>query len=135
LAQPDEESLALRATLDVERARRLVRAFALRAGLPEGRANELVLAVSELADNAVRYSQEGGTLTCSLRGSPAPEVQVIVEDSGPGIEDVERAMQEGYSTSGGLGSGLPGARRLVDSFEIESGPGGTRVRVAKRAGP
>jgi serine/threonine-protein kinase RsbT len=63
-------------------------------------------------------------------------IRVVAHDDGPGIEDVERALQDGFTTGGGLGLGLPGARRLVDEFAIESSPGrGTTVTLVKWARP
>jgi serine/threonine-protein kinase RsbT len=57
-------------------------------------------------------------------------LQIIMEDNGPGIADIEKSMKDGYSTSGGLGAGLPGTRRLMDEFSIESQPGLTRITIA-----
>jgi serine/threonine-protein kinase RsbT len=63
-------------------------------------------------------------------------IRVIARDEGPGIADLERALQDGYTTGGGLGLGLPGARRLVDDFSIESAPGrGTTVTLVKWSRP
>jgi serine/threonine-protein kinase RsbT len=113
---------------DVERARRTVRAFALTAGLPAVQVEELVLATSEVTQNVVQNAAPG-TMTCRLRDSI---IEVLVEDFGPGIADLGRAMEDRFSTGGSLGSGLPGARRLVDSFHIETSPNGTRILLEKR---
>ena len=95
------------------------------------RAEELVLAASELATNLVRHSDHGGTITCRLlRHRRGVEVEAL--DSGPGIADVDQAMQEGFSTtSKSLGSGLSSARDLVDEFEIDTKPEATRIRMRK----
>jgi serine/threonine-protein kinase RsbT len=125
-----EETLLIRSSLDVERARRLVRRCAIEAGLGSSQAEELILATSELARNVVRHGGMEGTITCR-RSESGRAVEVIVRDTGPGITDVARALEDGYSTSHGLGSGLPATRRLVDFFEIVSGIEGTTVRILK----
>jgi serine/threonine-protein kinase RsbT len=72
------------------------------------------------------------TLRVVHDGNGRSGIEVVAADHGPGIEDVERALQDGYTTGGGVGLGLPGARRLVDEFEIESAPRqGTTVRLVK----
>ena len=65
-------------------------------------------------------------------GNGRQGIEVVASDDGPGIEDIERALQDGYTTGGGLGLGLPGARRLVDEFEIESAPGAGHDRAARQ---
>ena len=97
-----------------------------------GRADQtrLATAISELTRNVLRYA---GTGTCSFRQRDVDEtdkrLEVTVEDNGPGIADLEAAMRDGYSTGAGLGAGLPGARRLVHEFDIETRPGYTRVTI------
>ena len=92
----------------------------------------LATAVSELVTNVTKYAETG---LISMRPAVQirrPGIEVIVEDRGPGIADVEQAMKENVSTGGTLGLGLPGTRRLVDEFDIQSQPGqGTRVRIVK----
>lgn len=92
----------------------------------------IATAVSEIVRNAVRYAN---SVSLTLRQVEAPGrrgLEVIVEDRGPGIADLERVLRGGYSTSGGLGPGIAGARQLMDEFEIESAPSrGTRVRMCK----
>jgi serine/threonine-protein kinase RsbT len=91
----------------------------------------LALATRELAINLVRYAV-GGRLTMSvLAANGITGIEVESQDEGPGIASIPRAMEDGYSTGGGLGSGLPGVRRLMDDFEIRSGPEGTRVTTRK----
>jgi serine/threonine-protein kinase RsbT len=128
-----ETRLTIRKANDVERARRVVRAFAFEAGLKPSEAEELVLATSELATNLVKHATKGGSLTCRLLGGEGGlEVEVIAEDTGPGIADIQRALEDGFSTAASLGSGLPAARRLSDTFDIVTGPAGTTVRLTKR---
>jgi serine/threonine-protein kinase RsbT len=117
---------------DAAEAARIARELGLRHGLSRAEAVQVATAVSEIAANQVRHARDGGTLT--LSSAPAGVV-VEATDAGPGIADVDLALRDGWSSDGGLGLGLPGARRLVDRFEIESRRGsGTVVRMAKLVG-
>jgi serine/threonine-protein kinase RsbT len=92
---------------------------------------KMVTAVSELARNAIDYGGGGTVQVESVLDGARSGVRVVFEDNGPGIADVELALRDGYTTSGGLGIGLGGARRLVNDFEIDSQPGrGTRITIA-----
>jgi serine/threonine-protein kinase RsbT len=88
---------------------------------------------SELARNVVKYAGRGRMIAQPIEGAAGRYgLRLIFEDSGPGIPDVEAAMRDGFSTGRGLGKGLPGARRLVDEFDIQSSlEGGTRVTVVR----
>lgn len=89
-------------------------------------------AVSEIARNVVVYAGSGTAKVLARRDSTNTRLTVTMEDKGPGIGNIEEAMRDGFTTAGGLGLGLPGAKRLVDEFEIESRPGeGTRVTLSK----
>src|SRR5258706_14189078 len=105
---------------DVVVARRRSRELAAQQGLSEAAAEALATAVTEIARNIVVHAQSGEMLFGALADSARRGVIVTARDAGSGIRDVEQAMQDGYSTRGGLGFGLPGARRLLDEFEIES---------------
>ena len=96
----------------------------------------LATAISELARNVVQYAREGVCVIADGSDEAMMRISVTVEDEGPGIIDVEKAMQDGFSTSRGLGAGLPGTKRLVQDFDIESAPGRTKVSivVARRRG-
>lgn len=124
----------IRADEDVVRVRQLVRAAAVEAKLSLVDQTKLVTAASELARNTLVYGG-GGRVEVSLveqRGRRG--VRAHFADKGPGIEDVDLALTDGYTTGKGLGLGLSGARRLVDAFEIDTAPGdGTRVTVTKWA--
>ena len=95
----------------------------------------LATAISEVARNITTYAVRGEVLLSIVRdaGPPAREgIRVVARDDGPGIEDVDLAMQDGYTSGGGLGLGLPGARRLVDEFDIVTAPrAGTTVTLVK----
>lgn len=114
---------------DVSRARVAATRLAAAAGLGRGAAYRLATAVSELGNNLVFHATSGGRVRMArVNHGSRCGVEVVVEDNGPGIFDLELAMTDGHSTNGGLGSGLPGCRRLMDEFEIASRPGGgTRV--------
>jgi serine/threonine-protein kinase RsbT len=127
------ETLPLVSDLDVVRARRRVREEAVRLGFSVVNRTKLLTAASELARNAIVYGG-GGTLTIeAFDGAGTQKLQLTFEDRGPGIPDIELAMRDGYTSGGGLGIGLGGAKRLVDEFELRTDLGqGTRVRIARR---
>ena len=109
-----------------------VRKAADAAGFNEHGRQTLATVVSELSNNMLKYASRGeiGLRQVAARGRIG--IEVTASDRGPGIEDVERAMQDHFSSSGTLGLGLPGVKRMMDSFAIESEPGkGTRVTVIK----
>ncbi|MCM2276744.1 MAG: anti-sigma regulatory factor [Oligoflexia bacterium] len=126
------EPLAIEGERDIVSARERVRDAARGLGFSAVELTLLATAVSEIARNIIEYAGHG---TISLRLSDSgrnPGIEVVAEDRGPGIENIELALQDGYSTRRSLGMGLPGARRLVDEFQIESTVGkGTRVILRK----
>jgi serine/threonine-protein kinase RsbT len=126
------ETIAVRTSDDVVRARQAVRAWAIEAGFGIVDQTKLVTAASEIARNTVDYGG-GGTLRIDiLREGARRGVQLTFSDNGPGIGDIERAMTDGYTTGGGLGLGLSGAKRLSNEFAIQSAPGqGTTVTLAR----
>ena len=92
----------------------------------------LATAISEVARNITTYAGEGEVALRVLSDTGRQGIEVVASDEGPGIEDIELAMQDGFTTGSGLGLGLPGARRLVDEFDVRTRPGsGTRVRLVK----
>ncbi|MBX3602154.1 MAG: anti-sigma regulatory factor [Rubrivivax sp.] len=119
----------LRVGDDVLRARVAARELARADGLGVMDQTRFATAVSELARNAVRYGRDGRCTFSDLGDARQHRLQAQVSDQGPGIADLALAMQDGYSTGGSLGAGLPGARRLVDVFDIRSSPAGTVVTV------
>jgi serine/threonine-protein kinase RsbT len=107
------------------------RDYARLAGFGIEDAECVILAATELATNLARYAV-GGNIHISLMEDGARTVlQLESSDTGPGILDIEQAMQDGFSTGGGLGGGLPGVRRLMDQFEVATSSGGTRVVARK----
>jgi serine/threonine-protein kinase RsbT len=126
-----EKRISVRGDGDAAEATRLAREAALAAGLSSTRSVEVATAVSEVAANQVRHAGGGEIL---VRGVPGG-VEIEARDEGPGIPDVAKALQHGWSSVGSLGVGLPGAQRLMDEFELTSDAGrGTFVRMAKRLG-
>jgi serine/threonine-protein kinase RsbT len=124
--------MALRTSEDVVRARQSVRAKAVDAGFGIVDQTKLVTAASEIARNTVDYGGGGALRLDILREGSRRGVQLTFSDNGPGIADIKMAMTDGYTTGGGLGLGLSGAKRLSNEFSIESTPGkGTTVTLAR----
>jgi len=94
----------------------------------------IAAAISEIARNILMYAKRGEVTLGVVTNGDRQGVVIVARDQGPGIRDVERALEDGYSTSGGLGLGLPGARRLMDDFDVSSTVGkGTTVTMKKMA--
>jgi serine/threonine-protein kinase RsbT len=127
------DELPIRTGDDVVRVRQQVRVVAAQNGLSLVDQTKLVTAASELARNALVHGG-GGTARVEVvtSGVGKPGVRIGFTDDGPGIADVDQALTDGWTSGGGLGLGLSGARRLVDEFELNSKPGrGTSVVVVK----
>ena len=116
---------------DVVTARQRAREMAGALELTSTDQTLLATAISEVARNITTYAGRGEVLLSVISDDKGRSgIQVIARDQGPGIENVDLAMQDGYTSGGGLGLGLPGARRLVDDFHIETAPGqGTTVTL------
>jgi len=122
----------IRDELDIVRARQEGRQVAKNMGFGAVDLARIATAISELARNIYTYAQTGEIWLEEVEKGSRRGLQVMALDHGPGISNVEDAMRDGYTTSNGLGAGLPGTRRLVDEFEIESQISqGTRVTVRK----
>ena len=127
-----EACFQLRSDLDVVTARRGVRDWAQEIGLAVVDLTKVVTAASELARNAVIHG--GGGVMCLQVVTQAERqgLRVTFKDKGPGIREIDRAMQDGYSTGSGMGIGLPGAKRLVNEFALSSTPSeGTCVTIVR----
>ena len=118
---------------DIVTARQKGRSLAASLNFSSGEATLIALAISELARNIVTYAKKGEIRLKALNGGTSRQgIRVVAHDDGPGIPDLEQALRDGFSTSGSLGLGLPGVRRLVDEFKIESERDhGTTVTVTK----
>jgi len=127
-----DETMAVHTSDDVVRVRQAVRARAVEAGFGIVDQTKLVTAASEIARNTVDYGG-GGILRIEIvREGTRRGVQLTFSDNGPGIADISAAITDGYTTGGGLGLGLSGAKRLSNEFSIESSPGkGTTVTLAR----
>lgn len=124
--------MAISSDQDIVIARQRGRALATEMGFTPGDATLIATAISELARNIVSYARKGHITLQKIDGLNREGLSVIASDRGPGITDIRQAMRDGFSTSGSLGMGLPGVRRLMDEFEIKSQPGrGTTVVVKK----
>jgi serine/threonine-protein kinase RsbT len=128
----DEVRVPINADADLVTARAEGRAMAERLGFPRPDPTLIATAISEVARNIVVHVGRGEIVLRPVEEPNRYGLVVIANDDGPGIRDVEAAVREDYSARGGLGLGLPGARRLMDDFEIASGPDtGTTVTMRK----
>lgn len=117
---------------DIVAARQKGRTLALSIGFSETDSTLIATAISELARNIVTYAKKGELRIRAERDTSREGISVIAKDNGAGIANIKLALQDGFSTSGSLGLGLPGVKRLVDEFDIISGAGrGTTVTIRK----
>jgi serine/threonine-protein kinase RsbT len=101
-------------------------------GFDDNTVHTIATAVSELARNIIKYAQKGQIIVTPIEEKNRVGIEIICQDIGPGIPDIEQAMKDCYSTSGTLGLGLPGVKRMMDDFEIHSQANkGTKVIVKK----
>jgi serine/threonine-protein kinase RsbT len=128
----DRIHVPIKSDVDIVRARQLGRGTAAKTGFSSTDQSLIATAISELARNIVLYAKQGEIIIEQIENTGKWGIRVVARDEGPGIRNVEQALQVGYSTSGGLGLGLPGVRRLMDGFDIKSTRGrGTTVTIRK----
>ena len=129
----ESRTIALESAHDIAVARNEVRALASALGFRLIDQTRLATVASELARNVIKYAGRGRLIAQPTEGPGGQQaLRLIFEDRGPGIPDIEAAMRDGFSTGRGLGKGLPGSKRLVNEFHIESEVGrGTRVTVTR----
>jgi serine/threonine-protein kinase RsbT len=126
------ETLSLERSEQVVMVRQLVRQRAVELGFSLVDQTKIVTAASELARNTVHHGGGGQAVIEAVSDGIRRGIRLTFEDRGPGIADVEQAMKDGFSTAGGLGLGLSGAKRLSNEFSIVSAPGqGTRVVITR----
>lgn len=127
-----DQRVPIRHELDVVAARQAGRQMAHTIGFSSVEQTLIATAISEVARNIKQYAQTG-EIHLHAVGTPGRRgLQIVATDQGPGIADLDLAMQDGYSTSGSLGLGLPGAKRIMDEFAIRSAAGqGTTVVMTK----
>jgi serine/threonine-protein kinase RsbT len=126
------EAVPIRTSEDIVAVRQKVREWSIQQGFSLVDQTKIVTAASELARNALQHGMGGEARLEALNDGARRGLRLTFVDSGPGIVDVQLALKDGYSTGGGLGLGLSGARRLSDEFQIDSAPGeGTKVTIAR----
>lgn len=122
----------VRSDLDIVTARSVARDIAKSQGFGAVDQARIATAVSELARNIFLYADSGKVMSKPVERGSRKGIEIVFEDQGPGIDNVDQVMQDGYTTSRGMGMGLPGAKRLMDEFEIQSTPGvGTTITCRK----
>ena len=127
-----ETRVTIKADVDILTARQKGRALAQEIGFSNSSLTLIATAISELTRNILLYARSGELILSQVQEDGLQGILLIAKDSGPGIPDISRAMEVGYSTSGSLGLGLPGVRRLMDEFQIVSAAGkGTTVTARK----
>jgi serine/threonine-protein kinase RsbT len=127
-----EARVLVEADRDIVTARQQGRLMAAQLGFSPGTATLIATAISELARNILMYARRGEMLMRTVETNGNRGIAVEATDEGPGIPQPQRALEDGYSTSGRLGLGLPGVKRLMDEFRLETTPGrGTRIMVKK----
>ena len=132
MAVARDEQVSVRTEDEVVRVRQLVREWAVSLGFGLVDQTKIVTAASELARNTVEHGGGGTARVELLADGGRRGLRLTCEDQGPGIADIGLALKDGYTSRGGLGLGLPGARRLVNDFVIDSRPGeGTRVAITR----
>jgi serine/threonine-protein kinase RsbT len=130
----DETRVAVDRDADIVTVRQKGRDLATRAGLCGTDLTLVATAISEVSRNIVVYAQRGEIILSMAQKSGKRGIMVVARDNGPGIPNIEQAMRDGFSTGKSLGLGLPGARRLMDEFDIVSEVGkGTTVTMKKWA--
>lgn len=135
LTDTGQTSVAIATEADLIRVRQALRTHALETGLGLVDSTKLITAGSELTRNILTYATGSrGTLRVrQVRRNGRVGVQATFTDDGPGIDDVDAALTDGFSTGGSLGLGMPGSKRLVDEMTVTSDPSGTTVTVVKWA--
>jgi serine/threonine-protein kinase RsbT len=133
MANKDSEArVRIQCSADIMAARQQGRELASRGGFSSSDLSIIATAISEVAQNIVQYANEGEIIITLINDTHKKGVEIVAADRGPGVGDVSMVMRDGYSTGKGLGIGLPGAKRLMDEFDIASELGkGTTVRMKK----
>ena len=132
MSAPGEVVVPIRADVDVVIARQKIRALVSDLRFSGSELTLIATAISEVARNIVSYAGSGEIVMRVVRQGQRSGITVVARDKGPGIANIERAMEDGFSTSRGLGLGLPGSKRLMDEFELVSEVGkGTEITMTK----
>jgi serine/threonine-protein kinase RsbT len=132
MTEQERGEVQIEAESDIAAARRVVREVATKVGFGVTETVRIVTAASELGRNVHKYAGKGTMHWRLLNNGAKTGLELRFEDQGPGIANLDEALKEGHSTGGGLGMGLPGAKRLMDEMEIRTGKGeGTTVTITK----
>jgi serine/threonine-protein kinase RsbT len=127
-----DETASITTSGDIVKVRQLVRELTLSLGFSLVEQTKMVTAASELARNALDHGGGGKVQLQVLNNDMRRGLKLTFIDEGPGIQDLEQALRDGFSTGNGMGLGLSGAKRLANEFEIESAPGkGTKVMITR----
>ena len=128
----NEQRVIIKSAGDIVTARQTGRALAMEQGFNGSDLTVISTAISEIARNIVTHAEQGEMVLKPVNHGHRRGIRIVARDEGPGIPDIAQAMEYGYSTQKGLGVGLPGAKWLMDDFEIESKVGkGTVVTMTK----
>jgi serine/threonine-protein kinase RsbT len=132
MTDPGEVVVPIRADVDVVIVRQKIRTLVSDLRFSGSELTLVATAISEVARNIVSYAGSGEIVLRVVQRGQRRGVTVVARDKGPGIADIERAMEDGFSTSRGLGLGLPGSKRLMDEFGLVSEVGkGTEITMTK----
>lgn len=132
MAELYTETIKIETESDIVTARQVGRNMSRQLGFGTIMQSRMATSISELARNIYLYAGKGTITISPIERNGAIGLQITAIDAGPGIPDIRKALEDGYTTSGALGAGLPGVRRMMDEFDIQSAPGeGTRVIVVK----
>lgn len=128
----NQSSVDIKSEWDIVAARQLGRNVAKELGFGTVDQARITTAISELARNIYLYAGEGKVEIEGVSENGLSGILIVASDNGPGIPDLRKVMEDGFSTSGGLGAGLPGVKRLMDEFIIDTLPGkGTAIKATK----
>lgn len=132
MAELSPETINIETESDIVSARQVGRNLSRQLGFGTIMQSRMATSISELARNIYLYAGKGTITISPIERGGAIGLQITAIDAGPGIPDIRKALEDGYTTSGALGAGLPGVRRMMDEFDIQSAPGeGTRVVIVK----
>ncbi len=127
-----ESVVAIKTDADIVAARQKGRELAAQIGFSSSDQVLIATSISEAARNILQYARSGEIMLDHIKNGEKEGILIIARDEGPGIKDIPRVMEDGYSSSGGLGLGLPGIKRLMSEMDIKSIPGkGTTVTIRK----
>jgi len=124
-----DKKIPIKTESDLLLARQTAKEMMKEMGFGSADQTRMATAISELARNVLKYAGEGSCSIYEELDDREMALRVVVEDNGPGISDIGQAMEDGFTTGNGLGAGLPGAKRLVNNFDIASEPGYTKITM------